>query len=182
MLDACAEILDESGYDELSTTLIARRAGVAIGSIYQFFPDKRAVVQALALRNLELFGDRVGQRLATDAPGHWTEAVAVVLAVYVDMHRNVAGFRALRFGDAVDPHLLDAGLDNTAVLADRLRSLVVESVGLDDTAELALILTITVEAAESVLRLAFRRHPQGDEEVIAEADRLVRAYLATHLD
>lgn len=38
MLDACAELLDEAGYDALSTTRIAERASVAIGSVYQFFP------------------------------------------------------------------------------------------------------------------------------------------------
>ena len=53
MLDACADILDESGYDGLSTTKVAQRADVAIGSVYQFFPDKKAVAQELALRNLE---------------------------------------------------------------------------------------------------------------------------------
>ncbi|HEY8481182.1 MAG TPA: TetR family transcriptional regulator, partial [Spirillospora sp.] len=35
MLDACAEILDEDGYDGLTTTRIAQRADVAIGSVYQ---------------------------------------------------------------------------------------------------------------------------------------------------
>ena len=47
MLDACAELIDEVGYDGLTTTLLAERAGVAIGSVYQFFPDKRAIVAAL---------------------------------------------------------------------------------------------------------------------------------------
>ena len=50
MLDACADLLDEVGYDALSTTRIAERAGVAIGSVYQFFPDKRAVIQAVTRR------------------------------------------------------------------------------------------------------------------------------------
>jgi len=48
MLDACAELVDEVGYEGLTTTLLAERAEVAIGSVYQFFPDKRAIVQALA--------------------------------------------------------------------------------------------------------------------------------------
>src|SRR4029450_9420731 len=50
MLDACAELVDEVGYEGLTTTLLAERAEVAIGSVYQFFPDKRALVHALALR------------------------------------------------------------------------------------------------------------------------------------
>src|SRR4051794_40358814 len=52
ILDACATLLDEFDYDELTTSKIAERAGVPIGSLYQYFPDKRAVVQSLTMRNL----------------------------------------------------------------------------------------------------------------------------------
>ena len=52
MLDACAELVDEVGYEGLTTTLLAERAEVAIGSVYQFFPDKRAIVQALRAGDL----------------------------------------------------------------------------------------------------------------------------------
>src|SRR2546430_11593034 len=51
--------LFRSGYDGLTTTLLAERAGVAIGSVYQFFPDKRAIVQALTLRSLQGYLDRL---------------------------------------------------------------------------------------------------------------------------
>ena len=64
MLDACAELVDEVGYEGLTTTLLAERAEVAIGSVYQFFPDKRAVVQALTLRNLEAYLGRLSKRFA----------------------------------------------------------------------------------------------------------------------
>src|SRR5437763_13789610 len=71
MLDASAALIDELGYDDLTTTLIAKRAGVAVGSLYQFFPDKRAVVQALTQRNLDRFMDKIAGRLAGEGPGHW---------------------------------------------------------------------------------------------------------------
>src|SRR5438094_3120984 len=63
MLEACAALIDELGYDGVTTTLIAERAGVAVGSLYQFFPDKRAVVQALTQRNVEYFMTEIGKRL-----------------------------------------------------------------------------------------------------------------------
>src|SRR5262252_804508 len=71
MLDACAELMDEIGYDGLTTTLLAERAGVAIGSVYQFFPDKRAIVLALAQRNIEAYLERITARFAADRFGHW---------------------------------------------------------------------------------------------------------------
>src|SRR5213592_4347702 len=75
MLDACAELVDEIGYEALTTTLLAERAGVAIGSVYQFFPDKRALVQALTMRHLETYLARVTARLDGAPLSHWWEAV-----------------------------------------------------------------------------------------------------------
>ncbi|KAB2351133.1 TetR/AcrR family transcriptional regulator [Actinomadura rudentiformis] len=182
MLDACAEILDEDGYDGLTTTRIAQRAEVAIGSVYQFFPDKRAVAQALALRNLELFGQRVSRQLAEGAFSNWSDTVGVIIDIYVDMHRKVPGFRVLRFGDVADINLLDSAADNNAVVADRLRKMIVDNFAVNDTPQLALALAISVETADAVFKMAFRRNPDGDPEILAEAERLIHGYLAGYIE
>jgi AcrR family transcriptional regulator len=182
MLDACAEILDEDGYDRLSTTRIAQRADVAIGSVYQFFPDKRAVAQALALRNLEMFGEQISRLFDERQFGHWSDSVGAIIDIFVDMHRTVPGFRVLRFGDVADVHLLDAANDNNAVVAGRLLNLIVEAFSLRETVELARALAISVEAADAVLKMAFRRDPAGDPEILSETKRLIKSYLAGHID
>src|SRR5262245_58764600 len=77
MLDTCSELMDEVGYDGLTTTLLAERAGVAIGTVYQFFPDKRAVVAALTLRNVEAYVRRLSERMSGGGLPRWTDAVDV---------------------------------------------------------------------------------------------------------
>jgi AcrR family transcriptional regulator len=182
MLDACADILDESGYDGLSTTKVAQRADVAIGSVYQFFPDKRAIAHELALRNLEMFGERVARSLASGEFAHWYDAVGTVIDIFVDMHRTVPGFRVLRFGDIADVRLLDGGEENNAVVAERLRVLLVEAFAIPDTEELSRALAVAVEAADAVLKLAFRQERDGDPALLAEAERLITGYLARHFE
>ncbi|GAB3206498.1 TetR/AcrR family transcriptional regulator [Marinactinospora thermotolerans] len=180
MLDACAELLDEGGYGELSTTRIAERAGVAIGSVYQFFPDKKAITQALGLRYLDLFSMRVTQRLAEEAFEHWTEAVEAIIDEYIDMHRTVPGFRSLHFGDVVDVRLLDPEADNNQVIANRLRELVVTTTEAKEGEELDRAVMVAVEASDAVLKLAFRHDPDGDPTLITEAKLLVHSYLSRH--
>ncbi|GAA2166110.1 TetR family transcriptional regulator [Actinomadura napierensis] len=182
MLDACADILDEDGYDGLTTTRIAQRAEVAIGSVYQFFPDKRAVAQALALRNLEVFGERISARLAEGVFADWSDTVGAIIEIFVQMHRTVPGFRVLRFGDVADVNLLDSDADNNAVVADRLREMIVDTFGVQDTPGLATALAIAVEAGDAVLKMAFRRDPAGDPLIVAEAERLIHGYLAGHIE
>jgi AcrR family transcriptional regulator len=53
ILKATARILMKDGYDRASTNKIAMAAGVSIGSLYQYFPSKEALVAALADRHLQ---------------------------------------------------------------------------------------------------------------------------------
>jgi AcrR family transcriptional regulator len=50
LLEAAAEVIGEVGVDAATTNAIAARAGTSVGSLYQFFPNKDAIVQALAAR------------------------------------------------------------------------------------------------------------------------------------
>ncbi|WP_409183984.1 TetR/AcrR family transcriptional regulator [Amycolatopsis sp. VS8301801F10] len=178
MLDASAELIDELGYDALTTTLIAKRAGVAVGSLYQFFPDKRAVVQALTQRNLERFVAAVNERLQELSPEHWWNIVDSVLDIYLRMHREVPGFSKVHFGDVIDVRLLADDRDNNSVIADSLVEILRGHV--DQPAdELRFAIAIANETADALLKLAFRRDPNGDERIVAEAKHVVKGYLAS---
>jgi AcrR family transcriptional regulator len=181
MLDACAELVDEFGYDGLTTTLLAERAGVAIGSVYQFFPDKRAVVQALTMRNLEAYLLQLGVRIAEERFEYWWDAVDAAIDEYIAMHRTTPGFRTLRFGDVVDIHLLDDERDNNSVIVEQLARLLVDRFGVVSGVRLELALGIAVETADALIKMAFRRDPAGDLQVIAEAKALIRDYLHRHV-
>jgi len=181
MLDACADLIDEVGYEALTTTLLAERAGVAIGSVYQFFPDKRAVVQALTLRNLEAYLDRLSRRVTEGRYAVWWDAVDAAIDEYIEMHRTVPGFRALHFGDVVDRYLLDEERDNNAVISDQLARLLAGQFREFDPDRLAFPLMIAIEVADALIKLAFRRDADGDDIVLAEARDLVREYLHRHV-
>ncbi|MFF5392672.1 TetR family transcriptional regulator [Streptomyces sp. NPDC013012] len=98
ILDACAALLDETGYERLSTRAVAVRAGVPIGSVYRFFGNKRAMVAALALRNLDRYAERVSERLAVTPPLDAYGAIDGVLDEFIAMKRTVPGFALVDFG------------------------------------------------------------------------------------
>ncbi len=50
ILDIAAQLLEEVGYEAVSTELIVKQANISIGSLYRFFPDKEAIVHALSER------------------------------------------------------------------------------------------------------------------------------------
>ncbi|WP_204057678.1 TetR/AcrR family transcriptional regulator [Microbispora corallina] len=191
MLDECARLLDEVGYEGLTTKEVARRAEVPIGTFYQFFSDKQALVRALALRNLDAFLDRVATRLAAEPLSGWAGAVDLGIDEFVRMKRTTPGFGVVDFGEVLaapggpalpgTQRMLDEALENNVVVADRLRTLMVDLLGVRPDDGLARAFVVAVEAADAVLKLAFRAHPDGDPDLIAECKRLVRRYLSGHL-
>jgi AcrR family transcriptional regulator len=48
ILDITAQLLDEVGFDDLTTILIAKRLSISVGSLYHYFPNKQSVLHALA--------------------------------------------------------------------------------------------------------------------------------------
>ena len=53
VLEAAAQVLEASGEAGFNTNAVAERAGVSIGALYRYFPDKQSILKALALRETE---------------------------------------------------------------------------------------------------------------------------------
>jgi AcrR family transcriptional regulator len=82
ILAATARVLVKEGYDRASTNKIALAAGVSIGSLYQYFPSKEALVAALIDRhNLEMLAICESQMaaLANEDPGRATRSMVRAL-------------------------------------------------------------------------------------------------------
>ena len=177
MLEACAVLIDEVGYDGVTTTLIAERAGVAVGSLYQFFPDKRAVAQALTKRHLDRFTAEIKRRIDWDSLDKWWDSADTIIDIYVEMYREVPGFSRVRFGDIIDLRFIEDERDNNTVIAEQVAAVIATKFELP-TDKLFRQITIANDIADVILALAFRRRLFAEDDMIAEAKRIVRDYLA----
>ncbi|MDT0389874.1 TetR/AcrR family transcriptional regulator [Streptomyces sp. DSM 41921] len=181
ILDACADLLDEVGYDALSTRAVAERAGVPIGSVYRFFGNKRQMADALAQRNLERYSERVTERLreAGDGGG-WRTAMDAVLDEYLEMKRTAPGFSLVDFGNQIPVGARHAEPNHR--VAERLTELLSGYLDREPDEDLRRVFLIAVETADTLVHLAFRVAPEGDRKIIDEARELLRSYLARALD
>ncbi|MFJ5553491.1 TetR family transcriptional regulator [Streptomyces sp. NPDC093225] len=180
ILDACAELLDETGYENLSTRAVAVRAGVPIGSVYRFFGNKRAMVDALAHRNLDRYAEGIAERLTALPAGDWRAVVDAVLDQYLHMKRTVPGFGLVDFGVPAPPE--SPAADTNLVVAGRITELLCGHLGRPDDPPLRRAVLVAVEATDALLGLAFRTDPQGDPELVTETRAMMHAYLARILD
>ncbi|MFD8632995.1 TetR family transcriptional regulator [Streptomyces sp. NPDC059533] len=181
ILDACAELLDETGYENLSTRAVALRAGVPIGSVYRFFGNKRAMATALAHRNLDTYADGIADRLADLPATDWRPVVDAVLDEYLTMKRTVPGFALVDFGIPAPP-TEGPDSDPNNLVAARLTELLCAHLGLTPDAALERAVLVAVEATDALVQLAFRIDSEGDPTIVTEIRVMMHAYLARVLD
>jgi AcrR family transcriptional regulator len=79
VLDAAEELLTRQGASAFTTARIAESAGVPIGSVYHYFSDKGAIVEALALRYWSDFEDLVAAAAETDEGNPLPDPAGAVL-------------------------------------------------------------------------------------------------------
>jgi AcrR family transcriptional regulator len=92
ILAATAQVLVRRGYEGANTNRIAETAGVSVGSVYQYFPSKEALISALIERHSESMWQLIVERMAKMAAAPLDVAVREVIGALFEAH-------------AVDPRL-----------------------------------------------------------------------------
>jgi len=88
VLEAAAQILEAGGLAAFNTNAIALRAGVSIGTLYQYFPGKHAVMAALVRREAARFDGALADALAAVDAAPLNQAVSALVAVAVEHQRS----------------------------------------------------------------------------------------------
>lgn len=96
ILDTAARLFEEKGVDQVSTNHIAAEAEVSIGSLYQFFPNKEAILEGLVARYMQDFEAVFPQEIDRAAPIE--TVIRHVLTQFVSFNRQNKGFQTILVG------------------------------------------------------------------------------------
>ena len=121
ILRATGELLDDAGFDALTTTAVAERAGVNIATLYRYFPDKFALIEALALAiETERF-EKVGPMLvAFGGSSDWRKDLRAIFEKLLDLRVKRTGVKGLRRALHSAPQLWVTERQGFARMAERL--------------------------------------------------------------
>jgi AcrR family transcriptional regulator len=175
LLDASAALFAEKGYDGATMTEIAERAGAAIGSLYQFFPSKEALAEALFDRFAERWAASFA-RVEELAPGRSARELA---DLFVDhkLGQRTDRDAAIALSSAV------AGIvERRKPLGDKLRERIASilkmrnpELGEDEAAAAALI----VNQVMKMIPVLVENEEKSGLPLVTEARRLLTLYLET---
>jgi len=86
VLDATVKLLKRDGVDAITTNRVAEVAGVCIGSLYQYFPDKRAIFVALHGRHADAIGGLIDSTVAGPAASSLDQLLPALMNGLIDAH------------------------------------------------------------------------------------------------
>jgi AcrR family transcriptional regulator len=170
LLDATDTLLAESGAASVTTTAVSDRAGVAVGTLYQYFSDVDALLAALAERHAARIGARLAQSLRHQELSRKRDAANLALDTLIAYARETPAFRALWQSSGVRRGAgVGAAAEPLVVLV--ANALVAQGLARADDEAFRLEVEIQWAVAEGLIRLAFRRDPTGDPIVLAHLRR-----------
>jgi AcrR family transcriptional regulator len=180
MLDAAVRLLKRGGASAITTNRIAETAGVSIGSVYQYFPNKHALFVALHERHIGLVAEVIRRRIADCTESPLEHLVESLVDGIVEAHTIDPELSELLLSEV--PHRAGGTLDFSirfhqafrAALAPHVRSLN-RKIDLDSR---AFVMANMVEALGHAVVL---RRPRGLSLARAKAEscRAVLAYLSS---
>jgi len=173
LLDAGAALFAEKGYDTTTMTQIAQRAGASIGSLYQFFPSKEALAEALF--------------------GRYAERVA---ALVEDLAKRAPGLSPARLADLLVDLMLDVRSDRdaAAALSSSVAGIVERRKPLRDATrrQIAAVLraanprlaekaaaaaAVMIAHALKIVPALAKEEEDGGHALVAEARKMLAAYI-----
>ncbi|MEZ4316830.1 MAG: TetR/AcrR family transcriptional regulator [Myxococcota bacterium] len=147
-MQATAHILREEGAEGLSTNKVAKRAGVSIGSLYQYFPNKNSLILALATQHSDDQVREVAENIGLLFGASIHEAARRFVEATVSVHRQDP-----RLHLAITSEILVRGLGRALQDHARARELIAawlrtrDDVDVDDPDMTAWMLVTAVESA-----------------------------------
>lgn len=176
ILAAADRILSQEGYEALTMRRIAEGAGTPVGSIYQFYADKSAVVDALGQRYLDVFKAAIDELVERTVKGELSDPVGMMVGVYAELFRSQAGGMALWAGRHLSPELARADEASNAYIAEGLQRIVEQLTDGPGGHRAQRATRMVVWAANAVLHEVFKSDSEPDLETVDELKRMLNAY------
>ena len=179
LLTAAARILTSEGFEALTTNRVATVAGVSVGSLYQYFPNKEALVRALCERHTRGVRDRIRARFeeAWEGPHEALSRAVIHGMVEIRRHQPKLHQELLRLAPAV------GGLQELHAVEQEIEALLARYIASRPkefgTADPALRAFIVCHAVQACVHGAVLEKPNWlkDDRLVEELVAMVTRYL-----
>ncbi|MCF8069130.1 MAG: TetR/AcrR family transcriptional regulator [Desulfobacterales bacterium] len=189
ILNTAADLLEKVGSDHFTTKLLAEKAGLRIRSIYRYFPNKLAIIKALAERHakadIRLLEGRYDHMKNPDV--NFQDALGKLIDTYYEMQINEPGYIAVRSALNGSPELMEYDeASNYQYSIELAKALKTRMHGIRDE-KLEIISMNIIEISDTMIWRAHKHlYNQNNKkraaEILGELKLVLKSYLANYLD
>lgn len=179
ILDAAAELFADLGFEGTTTEAIAQKSGSSIGSVYQFFADKKAIYLAMAERLMSREEEVLQTVLREKAGEPWTEVLDAVIDAYVQLQEDEPAWRALWATNlSLWGEVAEMGESYMRRIVDMTSHIVKHYAPNLEPSRLEVVTLTLVEAIGAMLMVSYRYPDKRRKAMLAESKRMVQLYAA----
>lgn len=180
MLQVADDLLRDGRIDEFSLPRLAKAANVPKATVYQFFPSKFALFNALGEIHLSRVEALIVRGFDASKQPHWEAAIRYLIRSVAEYYVDEHGARALLLGGSITPQLYEAQETMLQRIANVIRALLRDTYAVPDVPTQPDIHLINCEIVRSVFAVGeYTRHAMTPE-IIDEACRASIGYLRLH--
>ena len=180
IIEAASHVFAADGFEAATMENIAARAETSIGSIYQFFPNKLSLFNALARHyheKLRAFFDLLLSGPLLEQP--WADILDAGIDAFALFHEHEPGFRAVWVGLQVTPEVIEEGEAINRDFAKRIEGVLAAKLPGLPAKMRPVVATMMVEILTAMLIVSARR-PAEAKGLMTETKALLRRYLAPY--
>ena len=166
ILDAAARIFHECGYSGATTNAIADEAGVSVGSLYQYFPNKDALLVALTRRHIESTTTELADLLSRSSPGVGFEVILHNVVNFLVAQHELDYLHLLVMHEAPRTREISAELDRAKAQLVNLTEHLLQ-VRIDDILRRGLVARMVVATIDASVHDVILRQAKGRRRTAA---------------
>lgn len=167
ILRAASDLLANEPLEQVTTSRIAEAAGVSVGGLYRFFPDRQAIVDAIAIEHVEDLRGMLEARFSMAAPEDGRVLLGAIIDAFVAFLDERPDFRTIALGGHVS-----AGTRHRHTSAEVGPAALVKRFFLDqfhlDLGGLDLKIRVASEAGERLIAYAYEQPDAGRRLAVIE--------------
>ena len=179
ILDATARILVESGVAAASTNAVAVRAGVSVGSLYQYFPNKDALISALHARHGEQMMAVIQRALTQAMDATLDDALGGLIVATVEAHRVDADLHRVLEQQVGHMDMREHHDEYVGLMGERIVALLTRHRDQITAPDLKLAAFMLINATHGLVHAVVLDRPKGVSLKAATQDivRMMKGYL-----
>lgn len=182
ILDATAELLDEEGHENLTTERVAERSGVNIATLYHYFPNKQALLHALARQFAEQQQERLDAVYRQRKEVGWRDTVDKLVDAGFEFNRTVKGALAVTRAMQSNSSLRQIDYERDSRQSELVAAVLAELGIKGSRLELQTRALVLLQTAGSAMDKALMWYPENAEAAMNEVKLMMKQYINYYIE